>query len=263
MKYVETAKIIFKGEFAYRFNTAMRMLYTVTKMLFAYILWGAIYEYQQDVAGFGFGAMLTYYVLSSTISQLDLSDGISGEVSARILNGTFSARMVMPVNIFGFYAAQTVGVACFHLSLNLIAAVIWVFLFRIPFALTGDALIWAGALWMIALGLFFMMQLNFTTGILAFKFHEIWMFNMIKDGIIQFASGAMIPLNLLPGGLNAVMRFFPFYHVVYQPAMLLMGRNTDQMGMGIAVLLIWNAAFAWLNRYLYNRLRKQYDGVGI
>lgn len=89
------------------------------------------------------------------------------------------------------------------------------------------------------------------------------MFQMIKDNLVLFLTGGLIPLSLLPAGLGLAMRFLPFYHVTYLPTMLLMGRNTSELGLGFIVLAVWNLAFLLINRATYQRLRTLYDGVGI
>lgn len=41
-KYTETALIYFKAQLIWRADTVFNMLFTVTKIIFAYVLWGAI-----------------------------------------------------------------------------------------------------------------------------------------------------------------------------------------------------------------------------
>ena len=43
-KYTETALIYFKAQLIWRADTVFNMLFTVTKIIFAYVLWGAIFE---------------------------------------------------------------------------------------------------------------------------------------------------------------------------------------------------------------------------
>lgn len=39
-KYTETALIYFKAQLIWRADTVFNMLFTVTKIIFAYVLWG-------------------------------------------------------------------------------------------------------------------------------------------------------------------------------------------------------------------------------
>jgi hypothetical protein len=78
------------------------------------------------------------------------------------------------------------------------------------------------------------------------------------------AMGGIVPLALLPGGVMQVFRFVPFTHVVYTPAMLLMGKVTIHEGlMGFAVLAVSAALMAAINHAAFRHLRVRYDGVGI
>ena len=42
-KYVETAKVLFKAQIVYRFSTIVSMIFTISKIVLAYILWSAIF----------------------------------------------------------------------------------------------------------------------------------------------------------------------------------------------------------------------------
>jgi len=200
---------------------------------------------------------------SHFISQLDQSSGTGGQIASEIMRGQFSKYMVRPMNIFGYFAAQTIGVSAFLLSFNLIAALLWVFVFRVDFVITSNPLTIVSALVMCLLGLLFMMQLNFYIGILAFKFHETGIFMMIKDNVVQFVTGSLIPLAILPSFVQDIMRLFPFYYIIYLPSMLFMGRNVGEIPLGIISLVVWNGALGMLNKITYKRLRTRYDGVGI
>jgi ABC-2 type transport system permease protein len=262
-KYIEISKIIFKAQLVWRFDIAFHMLFTITKILFAYILWGAIFGEKNEVAGFTYNTMLSYYIISSFLSQLDMSNGVSGEISARIRDGSFSKYMVIPSQVLGNFIARTVGASAFYMLFNLAAALVWTVIFRIRLVLTADPAVIVSAVIMLVLGLLFMIQLNFLLGILAFKFQDIGFFLMIKEMMVAFITGTMMPLSLLPPGIQEGMRLFPFYYVTYLPSMLLVGKNHDEIASGLISLSVWVLLFIPINRMAYNRLRIRYDGVGI
>lgn len=262
-KYFETAKIMFKTQMAYRFDIIISIFFTISKILLAYVLWGAIFGKQSVISGFTFNSMLSYYILSSFLSQLDQSSNIGWQITEEIRNGSFSKYIIRPMGIFRYFTAQTIGVAVFLLSFNLIAAMIWVFIFRVDFVITSNIGSILSAVSLILLGLLFMMQINYFIGILAFKFLDTGFFMMIKDNIVQFVNGSLIPLTLLPSEIIKVMTFFPFYYISYLPSMLLLGRNENEIIPGIAILSLWNIIFGIINSATYKRLKSVYDGVGI
>lgn len=262
-KYLEITKITFKAQLAWRFDIAMNVVFTVAKILFAFILWKGIFTQRNMVAGFTFDSMLSYYIINSFLSQLDMSDKISNELSDRIRTGTFSKYMVIPVNVQGYFVAQTAGASLFYLIFHLMAALVWIFIFGINFTFTTDPWLILSAILMTILGLIFMMQLNYFLGLLTLKFQDIYLFLMIKSNIIAFIAGTLVPLALLPEFMLQIMSFFPFYYLSYLPSMLLIGRNVGEAGPGMLILLIWVLLFLQINKFTYERLRVRYDGVGI
>lgn len=262
-KYLEIAKIIFKSQLAWRFEIATNVLFTIVKIIFAYLIWTNIFASKDVIAGFTFHSMLSYYIINSFLSQLDMSDSVSNEISSKIRSGTFSKYMVIPVNIQGYFVAQSIGSSVFYLLFNFIAAIVWIFIFRIKFAFTINPLFIMASVTMVMMGLFFMIQLNYFLGLLTLIFQDIYLFLMIKNNILLFVTGSMLPLTLLPQIVVTVMRYLPFYYVTYLPSMLFIGRNQEEIIYGLLLLPAWILVFVVINKYTYNRLRVRYDGVGI
>ncbi len=262
-KYREAARIYLKAQLAWRADVVFNMLFTISKILFAYLLWGIIFRERDMVAGFTFHGMLSYYIISSFLSQLELSDGISGEISARIRNGSFTNYMVLPMNIQGYFIAMEVGVVLFYLAFVFLAAVVWIFLFQIQFVFTTEPLIMACAALMVLLGLLFMVQLNYYLGILTLKYQEISTFLMIKNNLVSLVTGTIVPLALFPETVVKLMRCLPFYYVTYLPSMLLSGRCGNEALSGLLVLAGWCGAMQLVIGLTWSKYRRKYDGVGI
>ena len=262
-KYIETAKLYLKAQLAWRSDVFFQMLFTITKILFAYLLWGMIFREKNTVVGFTFHGMLSYYIISSFLSQLEMSSGISEEITGRIRNGTFSKFVVLPLNIESYFIAQEIGVVLFYLGFDLLAAVVWIFIFRIQFVFTMDPLLILCALLMILIGLLFMVQLNFFLGILTLRFEEISTFLMIKNNLVSLITGTIVPLALFPEQVISCLKLLPFYYVTYLPSMLLTGRCTGEALPGLLILTGWCIAIQFLITFTWNRYRIKYDGVGI
>lgn len=262
-RYLAVARTLFKAQLAYRFSLVTAMLLTGAKILFAWVLWSAVFRDRGTVAGFDHRTMLSYYVVNAFLSRLDMSDGVSGEISARIRDGTFSKYMVIPASVPLHFGAQNAGVVAFYLLFQLAATAFWTLLFGIRPALTGDPVLILEAAALCLLGIVFLVQLNFLLGILTFRFENINLFLMIKNNLLVFLTGALIPLSLLPRGLSSGLRWLPFYYAGYLPSMLLVGRLGEEAPLGFAVIAFWVLAFGFLNPALYRRLRMRYDGAGL
>jgi len=263
-KYVEVFRLSFKMQIVWRFDVAMTMVATIARIVAAWVLWQAVFAGKEQVGGFTIGAMLSYYVVCSIVSSIDFSHQISGEVCWLIRDGRFSGHMVAPVNPMGFFGSMQAGESAFHLSFSLIAAALCAAAFGMGVTLTADILRILLGLAMIPLGLAFMAGYHFWIGILTFKFLDIDFFLHVQESVIAFATGAMVPLALLPQGLLRVLRLLPFAHVVYTPSMLLTGQMAVHEGLfGFGVMAVWTAAMLIIAQRTYGRLRIKYDGVGI
>lgn len=262
-KYCEIAKIHIKSQLAWRGDVVFQMMFTMTKILFAYLLWGIIFGDQMEVAGFSFHSMLSYYIISSFLAQLELSDGISREISTRIRNGTFSKYMIIPVNIQAYFVAMEAGIVVYYGVFQFMTAFVWIFVLKIQFVFTNSLLLIAAAFFMIILGLLFMAELNYYLGLLTLKYQEISTFLMIKENLVTLVTGGIIPLVLLPEGLVSVMKLLPFYYVTYLPSMLLTGRLREEAVSGLLIISLWCVFLHILIKFTWENYRKTYDGVGI
>ena len=263
-KYLEVFRWSFKMQIVWRFDVVMTMFATIGRIVAAWILWSAVFAGNNMVRGFTLEAMLSYYLIGSFLTSLDMSNQISGEVSYLIKDGGFSKHMVTPMNPFGFFGYMIAGESVFHLAFSLAAVAVCAVLFQIHIVITPDVirLLMAGI--MVLLGLLFMAGYHYFIGILAFKFVDMGFFLHVQGSIIAFATGALVPLSLLPDAVVTMLRFLPFTHVVFTPVMLMTGQAGVGEGLfGLAVLAGWVAVILFVGQTTYKGLRVRYEGVGI
>ena len=204
-----------------------------------------------------------YYVISSFLSSLDKSWGVSGEVSSRIRGGTFSKFMVIPANPQAHFLAQTFGAVAYYALFALPVAIFSGIIFGAGGNI-GQAVNIALGLVMMPLGMVLMVTYHYFIGLMAFKFQDVGFFRHFQGMLVQFAQGGIIPLSLLPVMALNALQLLPFPHVVYTPTMLLMGKMELQEGLlSLYVLAAWTLAMLVIVNFTYNKLRNKYDGVGI
>ena len=263
-KYLAVAKTLFKAQFAYRFDVIMTAVSTVWRIIFALILWGAIFANRESVGGFTYPEMLSYYVISSFYAMMDMSAGVLGEISGRIKDGSFSKFMIIPSNPQLHFLSQTLGASAYYGLFIIIALVASTLVFRIDLILTFDLPRMILAVLVFLSGIAFMNSYQFLLGIFALKYQDTTFSMHLLPSIISFLSGELVPLSLLPGIFTAAIKVFPFAHVVYTPTMLMIGRMDIREGLsGCALLLAWTIGMTVVNQLTYTRLRKRYEGVGI
>jgi ABC-2 type transport system permease protein len=257
-KYIAVAKILYKTQIAYRFDVIMTAISTIWRIAFAWILWGAIFTGRDEVSGFTYQTMLSYYVINSFLATMDMSGNVSGEVSNRIKEGTYSKFMVIPSNPQLHFLSQALGAGVYYSLFAALAAAACVFLFRINLVFIADPakMILAAAVFLT--GTVFMSSFQFFIGIWAFKFQDINFLLYTYPAVIQFFKGEYVPLALLPPTFAGALRFFPFTYVSYTPAMLLTGRMELSDGFtGLAVISAWTLGMMVISQLTYKRLRSK------
>jgi ABC-2 type transport system permease protein len=263
-KYLEAFRLSNKMQIAWRFYVAMIMVSTAGQIIAAWIIWQVIFLQNTMVKGFGLGSMLSYYFISSILTSINFTHQISGEVSDLIRGGRFSGHMVIPINPLFYFGSKTAGESAFHLGFCVLIALVCAVLFQMNIAITRDPVRIILALALITIGFFFMACYHYTIGILAFKFLEIGFFLHVQAAIIAFATGSLVPLSLLPENALCILRFLPFTHVVFTPAMMLCGLADVGEGLfSLAVISSWVLIMFAVSQYAYRHLRVKYDGVGI
>ncbi|WP_367889311.1 ABC transporter permease [Leptolyngbya iicbica] len=76
-----------------------------------------------------------------------------------------------------------------------------------------------------------------------------------------FLSGMIAPLDVFPEAVRAVIVWTPFPYLIYFPANLLLGRQTDVV-QGFVAIALWGTIFLVVNRWLWKRGLRQYSGMG-
>lgn len=262
-KYLEVAKIYMKSQLAWRADVIFNMIFTVTKILFAYLLWGIMFQGKERIGQFTFHGMLSYYIVSSFLSQLEMSSGISSEIHTRIRNGTFSKYMVIPIGIECYFLSMELGIVTFYFAFDLLAALMWIFVFQIQFCFTENIFIFLCAIVMAVFGMIFMVQLNYLLGILTLKYQGIGTFLMIKNNLMELVTGSILPLVLFPEIVVKVMQFLPFYYVTYLPAMIITGQCEEEIFQGLCIIICWCIVIQIVISVVWKNYIRKYDGVGI
>jgi len=262
-KYIVTIKTAWKNFLAYKFDIYGSAVLSIFTILLSFIMWKAIFGGKTEVSGFTFKMMVTYYIIVTMLTRLDVSQDISSSIAEEIRTGNFTKYLIKPFSVFGYYISSVFAKFSYVLCINLLATTIWALIFNNYFILPSSISNLLLAVMCALLGLLFLSCLNYLFLILTFWVLDVTAFFMIKDQIIAFVSGALIPLNFLPIGVQSVFKFLPFYYVFYYPATLYLGIEEVSFLQAMTVLLGWCSALFIINYYLYKKAKKHYEGVGI
>ena len=241
-KYLKTAHLSAlertNGGVVYLLPDIIIKVFTLIPLIF---LWRVVMSSGVDV-GMSLGQMLTYVYVSALLADmLVVRTAASGWLSEGVLLKLYGR----PLSVFGQLAAQTIGGWTPELVL-----------FSLPMAalspLFGARLIPATPLFFASLVLCITLgfAVDFLFACLALKLRNMsWLVGRMHMAITAVFSGTVIPIRLLPFGLDTVMKYQPFASLGGAPLSIFTG--TSDTWETITLQIAWNlvlwplALLAW------------------
>jgi len=263
-KYGHVFAVGLQSALVYRWNFFIRGSFSLVHLCLIFVLWGAAFSGVERMGGFDIRQTLTYFIVVLALQFMVGAFDEDFQIGEEIRNGLINQFLLKPVNYFGyrlslFAAARLVsGLLVF---VPLLAASPWI----------GDQLAFPAEPWRIPLGLAAMalaaalqFTIAFCFGLMAFWFLEIQGFVILSYAVETCLGGSMFPLDLLPGGLLAVVRYLPFPYQMYFPAAILTGRiaTVDAALGGLAIQAAWVGIAMIFAQLLWSRGLRKHTAVG-
>lgn len=261
-KYLETGKISMKTQIAYRFDVYVGSVMPFIRVFLAYALWKALFTGKTVIGGMSFEMMMTYYLITSFLTRLDQSPNLVWDTADEIREGRFSKYMVRPISPLGHFLATSLARTLYILLVTLATVACLALILRRSLVAPSSLENLTGACLLGFMGLVFLCLLNYLTAMLAFKYNDITGWHLLKNNLVEFLAGTLVPLSLMPAWIQDGMRLFPFYYVHYLPASLYLGLNTEQLVPGLIIMSLWIILLWLLSVFVYHRFRRVYEGVG-
>lgn len=239
----------------YRVNWIFYILGSVIGCFVSYFIWNAVFlsGNSESMNGFTMPQMVVYIFLMFITSTIVGSDA-AYVVGEEVRDGSIAMRLLKPVSYNATFLFQELGNKLLTEMVLLVPLIIGVEIVRA--ALSGavqfNALSFLIYLFSCMMAYLINFFFNICFGFVAFIIKYLWGANMMKNCIVGFLSGTIIPLAFLPKGLETVFLLLPFASLNYTPVMIYMG-----MYSGVSLLyylglqVFWVAAFWGLSKLLW------------
>lgn len=238
---------------------------TFFALTIAYYLWDSIFTSanKEVMSGFTMQSMIFYYLSVPLIYRIHQGQGI-GFISREIYDGNLNKYLLYPINIFQYKQATYFAISFFYLIQFLIIIGVYNLFFYDKDIFTFSAknfLIFFGVEFISILLFFYLSSL---CELMAFWFDNIWSLSVILRFITSFLGGAFIPLIFFPEWAQSMLQFTPFPYLIDFPFKVLTGNiNTTLTLRNLAISIIWLLLFRSISRFIWNKGKYKYSGVGI
>ena len=264
-KYFSIFKISFAQEFAYRVNFIMWRVRNVLQILLVFFLWSAVYTNPQtELFGYNREKILTYVFGIFILRALVLSSravDISGEIS----RGNLTNYLLKPINYIRYWFTRDISSKALNLSFATVEIVILYFFLKPTFFIQTDPLqllfFFSAVIFAIVMFFGLLVLVNFITfwlpeGGWASQFLIIVIFT-------EFLSGAVFPIDILPGTLQNFLYALPFPYLMFFPLQVYLGKLSVQATLqGLAISGMWMVILIFAMNRMWTKGVKKYSAVG-
>lgn len=245
-KYYALFSASLQQSMAYRFGFFTSFLGEAVKICVMLAVWMAVYRQRSAIAGFDYPMMVTYLLVSQTVNNVyGFKNDAERLISKRIMDGSIVFDLLRPVRFVNARLAENAGQTILQAVFS--ALTLLCFKLFLP-ELAGPASVAYGALFMASMcaGFFIMFSVSAMSGLLAFWLMNNWGLRSAKAAIVNFFSGALVPIAMMPGWMQGIMEALPFKNIVYVPTMIYMGQyDYRETFVRIGTQIFWAVAM-WL-----------------
>lgn len=240
----------------YRVDWIFYTLGNVLACFVSYFIWKAVFlsSGSDTMNGFTMPQMVVYIFLMFLTSLL-ISSGGTYDIGEEIRDGSIAMRMIKPISYNSTFLFQELGNKIMTVCILVLPIVIGVEICRtvftgsIQFNIIGFILYILSCIFAYLINFFF----NICFGFIAFIIKYLWGANMMKNCLIGFLSGSIIPFSFLPDVLEKIFLFLPFASLNYTPVMIYMGMYTGlELLFYMGLQLFWMLAFWGLSKILWH-----------
>jgi ABC-2 type transport system permease protein len=262
-KYRHAFLVGLQSSLVYRWNFAIRAVFSFVHLAYVFILWGSAFHGQTEIGGFSLQSTLTYFVTMLLLQFFISAFNEDYQISEEIRNGLINQFLLKPINYFLYRISIFVAA-------RLVTGMLAVIPFLILLPLLWNYLTFPHELWRVGIGIpalimsaTIQFSIAYCFGMLTFWFLEIQSFIILSMSIETVLGGQIFPLDLMPAGIYQLSKYLPYYYQMYFPAAIITGRiDYAQAVGGLGIQIFWTVALLAIAELLWRRGLRRHTAVG-
>lgn len=249
---------------AYRANFICFLLGEIMSCFIMFFVWRAVFDETQVFSGFTMEDMVVYLFITFLTGYLTYSDGTYA-IATEIRDGSIAMRMIKPCSFDMCFLFQELGNKIFNVLVIFVPITAGVEIYR--YVITGE---WQFniayfLLYIVSLILAYLISFYFNVsyGFMAFYLKNLWGADILKEVIVNFLSGATIPLAFMPAFLETALNILPFSSLSYTPVMIYMGMySPSEIAYRMLFQVFWLAVMILLSKLVWKHAVKRLCSQG-
>jgi ABC-2 type transport system permease protein len=223
---------------AFRGWVWMDMVSRLLTLIIVTSFWRAVYENTTTISTLNLQQTLNYVMLADFFGRIAFNSPLWW-VGWWIRDGQIAIEMLRPMDLQLQMLINVVAnnVLALVISIPMILIAMAFFSLQLP----GDPLVWLAFLISLLLGQIALFFWDWIYMCLAFYTTEVWGLGVLREGMVLFLSGALIPLQMMPGWLLPLVNATPLAQALAVPVSLLSGATPLTQAPQV-----WATQIAWL-----------------
>ena len=263
-KYVSVFKLGLQNTFVYRWNYLLRAVFGLIPLAGTVFLWRAVFnEKGGGMQGYDYGSMIYYYLLMILVSNLVTPTEDEWQIAADIREGQINSFLTKPLSYLAYrFCIFLSGRLVYTLVTILPIALIFVY-FRDFITLPANGATYFFSFVSLVMSGLIQFFISYSISMMAFWILEISTIVFIVYSFEYFLGGQMFPIDLMPAGIQAVMKWLPFYYELFCPIAIFLERlKGAEMFQALAIQTGWVVALWAFARFMWKRGLGHYQAVG-
>ena len=242
--------------FTYRFDVYGNIIMQTIIMVTTAFFWKALFGSGTFRNGMNADSMLTYTIMSSMMSVL-FATGVERRIQRSVQNGSIATEMMHPVNIFGVYFAEDIGIVAARILQNMVPIlIIGCLLIRVPVIASAASIPLFGVSLILSMGINWLLAAVF--GMWAFTAVDMDALIQVKKHLLRLLSGSIIPVWFFPDWFKTILEALPFVYIYQLPLDIYVGSTArSDILCRMFIQLVWLVVLAILFYFLQRRVLKK------
>lgn len=254
--YFEIIKKSFRQRFAYKIDSYLSIIGTLTTLFIQISLWYALIDKGGNVNGISFMNMFDYLVINTIVLAL-VDSNAGNELAKRVQDGSVSIDLIRPVSLKYFLLAQDVGNNLFKTLFSVLPVCIVsiaIFGFTVP-ADTGSFFLFVFS---IINGIIIIFHINYIFGLLAFWLNSTWFISWYTTALFRLFGGTLVPIWFYPRVLQNMSEFLPFKLITFAPIEIYIGRLSLRSSVFVVLTqFLWIIILIFIEKLVWHRAQNK------
>ena len=250
-----------KSNFAYKGSFYLYMLRKFFGMFIYYYLWMAIYASSTSdvLGGFNRTEMMMYVFMSYTLSDIIMIN-ISSDIGRDVVDGNVAMNLIKPINYRMSLVFRAFGIMVYKLVMPSLFIWIGMEIYKVTklgMSITDPVTILA---FLISMFLSFLIYIffDYCFGMLAFVTTYIFGMTIIKNALLSFLTGRLIPISFFPAVFQKIFSFLPFTAMTYVPVMIYLGKYSgEEILIELGKQVFWAIFLFLIGKFLWKKVEKR------